>query len=590
MYYPDELIEEIRTKNDIVDVISSYVKLQKKGGSHMGLCPFHNEKSPSFSVSGYKQIFHCFGCGEGGNVISFIMKYENYSFQEAIQMLAERAGVSLPEISYSEEAKSKERARARYLEMNKEAATYFYYQLKSEKGTQALEYLNGRKLLPETIKNFGLGFSNKTSNDLSLYLKSKGYSDKELITIGLSSFDERFGLHDKFWNRVMFPIQDVNNKVIGFGGRVMGDGNPKYLNSAETPVFDKSRNLYGLNFARASRTGNIIVCEGYLDVIAMHQAGFKQAVASLGTAFTSGQANLLRRYTDEVILAYDSDNAGIKAAIRAIGILKEAGLSAKILNVEPYKDPDEFINELGKEALQQRIQEAENSFFFEVRILKASYNLQDPEDKTKFHKEIARKLCSFEIDIERDNYTQAIAEKYLIGIENLKKLVQSYAAQNGDVKQAERPKSGIQKKMTAYDHKKKVQRMLITWITDEPDIYHKIKKYIGVGDFTEDLYKEVATMLFDHIEHNKYNPASIISKFEDEEVQKEVSALFHTKLDGIDSIQEKEKALHDIVYAVKKCSYEYYTEKSGSDVRALQEVIAGKKALEELAKVHILLS
>ena len=590
MYYPDEIIEEVRTKNDIVDVIGSYVKIQKKGSSYFGLCPFHNEKSPSFSVSGHKQIYYCFGCGAGGNVISFIMNYENYTFPEAVKLLADRAGVTLPEIEYTQENRDKQNRRNKLMEINKEAARYFYYQLRSERGRIGYQYFAGRQLSDETMKKFGLGYALKTPNDLTQYLKSKGYSDELLVEAGISAVDERYGIHDKFWNRVIFPIQDVNHKVIGFGGRVMGDGTPKYLNSPETPVFDKSRNLYGLNFARTSRAGNFILCEGYMDVIAMHQAGFTQAVASLGTAFTSGQANLIRRYTDEVLLCYDSDGAGVKAALRALEILKEADLTGKVINLEPYKDPDEFIKNQGREAFAERIKQAENSFLFEIRMLKREYNLEDPEDKTKFHKEIARKLCGFSIDVERENYIQAVAREYHIGYENLRKLVNQYAAQTGGARPVEKPKSGIQKKQTVEDHKKRTQRMLLTWLTDEPEIYKQIAKYVKPSDFTEELYGKVAEMLFHDLSVGNYNPAAILSQFAEEEEQREVASMFHTKLDGIETKQDKEKALRDIVYAVKKNSYEYYTQRLGSDVSALQQVIDGKRALEELSKVHILLS
>ena len=335
MYYPDELIEEVRSKNDIVDVISGYVRIQKKGSSYFGLCPFHNEKSPSFSVSPGRQMYYCFGCGAGGNVFTFLMAYENCSFPEAIKQLADRAGVPLPEAEYSEEVKKRESKRARLLEINKEAARYFYYLLRDPRGEAGRRYLTGRQLSEETMKKFGLGFASVTSNDLVNYLHTRGYEDELVIEAGLASFDEKYGMHDKFWNRVMFPIQDINHKVIGFGGRVMGDAKPKYLNSPETMIFDKSRNLYGLNFARTSRKSNIILCEGYMDVIAMHQAGFTQAVASLGTAFTAGQANLLRRYTKDVLLAYDSDGAGTNAALRAIGILRETGLRGRVINMAP---------------------------------------------------------------------------------------------------------------------------------------------------------------------------------------------------------------------------------------------------------------
>lgn len=342
MYYPEELIEEVRTRNDIVEVISGYVRLQKKGSNYFGLCPFHNEKSPSFSVSPGKQMYYCFGCGAGGNVITFLMEYENQTFPEAVRTLAQRAGIALPEADDSKEARQADSRRAKLLEINKEAAKYFYYQLRTGRGSVGMEYLRKRELSDETMNHFGLGYANKYSNDLIQYLKSKGYSEDLIRDAGLCNVDEKHGMYDKFWNRVMFPIQDINHRVIGFGGRVMGDGKPKYLNSPETEIFDKSRNLYGLNFARTSRKGNVILCEGYMDVIAMHQAGFTQAVASLGTAFTSGQASLLRRYANEILLSYDSDGAGVNAALRAIGILKEAGMTGRVINLEPYKDPDEF--------------------------------------------------------------------------------------------------------------------------------------------------------------------------------------------------------------------------------------------------------
>ena len=328
MRYSEDLIEEIRMKNDIVDVISGYVKLQRKGSSYFGLCPFHNEKSPSFSVSPAKQMYYCFGCGAGGNVFTFLMEYENFTFVEALRALAERAGVELPQLEYSKEAKEQADLKATLLEVNKLAAKYYYYQLRREGGAAAMAYLKGRKLSESTMNQFGLGYSDKFSDDLYRYLKSKNYSDEILRQSGLFNVDERRGMYDKFWNRVIFPIMDVNHRVIGFGGRVMGDGKPKYLNSPETKIFDKSRNLYGLNLARTSRKKNLIICEGYMDVIAMHQAGFNNAVASLGTALTSQQASLLKRYTDEVLIIYDSDEAGTKAALRAIPMLKTAGLSS----------------------------------------------------------------------------------------------------------------------------------------------------------------------------------------------------------------------------------------------------------------------
>ena len=587
MYYPDELVEEIRVKNDIVDVISGYVRIQKKGSNYMGLCPFHNEKSPSFSVSASKQIYHCFGCGAGGNVFTFLMSYENYTFPEAIKELADRAGVALPEMEDSAEHKKEADKKAILLEINKEAAKYFYYQLRQEQGKIGYRYLSGRQLSDETIKKFGLGFANKTSNDLTLYLKKKGYTDEQIIQAGLATADERFGVHDKFWNRVIFPIMDINHRAIGFGGRVMGDGTPKYLNSPETPVFDKSRNLYGLNFARTARRNNIILCEGYMDVIALHQAGFTQAVASLGTAFTAGQANLLRRYTENVLLAYDSDGAGTNAALRAIGILREVGLTGKIIDLKPYKDPDEFIKNLGAEAFQERIDKAENSFLFEIRILERQFDLKDPEGKTKFHREIAKKLCQFSEEVERDNYAQAIADKYYIGYENLRKLIHSYAAKTGLAKPMERPKSGIQSKNSQEENVRKNQRLLITWLTEEPYLYKKVKDFLSPADFTDELYGKVAEKLFEGLEKEGFSPAGIISLFQEENEQREVAELFDTKLEMLVTTQEREKAFHDVLLKVKENSLEYYSGRLGSDVTAINQVIEGKIALETLKRTHI---
>ena len=587
MYYPDELVEEIRIKNDIVDIVSGYVKLQKKGASYFGLCPFHNEKSPSFSVSPGKQMYYCFGCGAGGNVFSFLMNYENFTFQEALKALADRAGVDLPQMEYSAQAKQEANKKAILLEINKEAAKYFYYQLRAKQGEIGYRYFTGRELSEETLQKFGLGFANKTSNDLVQYLRGKGYRDEQIIQAGLATADERYGVHDKFWNRVIFPIMDVNHRAIGFGGRVMGEGNPKYLNSPETPVFDKSRNLYGLNFARTARKNNIILCEGYMDVIALHQAGFGQAVASLGTAFTGGQASLLRRYTKEVLLAYDSDGAGTNAALRAIGILRESGLTGKIIDLKPYKDPDEFIQNLGAEKFQERINGAENSFLFEIRILEQQFNLKDPEGKTRFQREIAAKLCQFSEELERQNYLDAVADKYQFGRDSLKKLVESHAAKTGLARPLERPKSGVQSKNRGEEGIKKAQRLLITWLVEEPFLYQRIKKYLSPGDFTDELYEKVAGKLFEGFEEGKNNPASLVSLFEEEEKQRQVAQLFNTKIELPDSLQEREKAFHDILLTVKRNSLEYYSSRLGSDVTAINQVLEAKKALEELNKTHI---
>ncbi|BCN32242.1 DNA primase [Anaeromicropila herbilytica] len=591
MFYPEDLVEEIRQKNDIVDVISTYVKLQKKGANHMGLCPFHNEKSPSFSVSGSKQMYHCFGCGVSGNVYTFIMEYENYTFVESLKHLASRAGVNLPEEEYSPEAKRQADLRSQMLEINKQAAKYYYYQLKSERGQIAYEYLRNRELSDETIIKFGLGYSNKFSDDLYKYLKGLGYSDGILKESGLITMDEKKGSYDKFWNRVMYPIMDVNNRVIGFGGRVMGDGMPKYLNSPETKLFDKSRNLYGLNLARLSRKPNMLICEGYMDVIALHQAGFDNAVASLGTAFTGLQANLLKRYTHEVLVTYDSDEAGIKAALRAIPILKEAGLTAKVINMRPYKDPDEFIKALGREEFQKRIDEAENSFYYEISIMERDYDLNDPEQKTKFFNEIAKKMLVFTEEIERNNYIEAVAKRYKIEYDNLRKLVNRYGAQlplgMDRLESSYQYNEQNQKKKAPDDGIKKSQKILLTWLIEDTSLFKKISGIITAKDFREPLYYEVASMLFEQYEKDHtVTPAKIISNFESKEEQSEVAALFNTNLQEEMNQLEREKALNETVLKIKKYSLDYES-KHAIDIKELQNIIKEQAGLQ---KLHISLN
>lgn len=586
MYYPEETVEEVRQKNDIVDVISSYVKLQKKGSSYMGLCPFHGEKTPSFSVSRSKQMYHCFGCGVGGNVFTFVMEYENYTFVEALKMLADRAGINLPEAEYSEEERRKADLRTRLLEINKEAARYFFYQLKSERGRAAYDYLKGRELSDETIVKFGLGYSNKYSDDLYKHLRSRGFDDGILKESGLITMDEAKGPHDKFWNRVMFPIMDVNNKVIGFGGRVMGEGMPKYLNSPETRIFDKSRNLYGMNVARTSRQKNLIICEGYMDVIALHQAGFGNAVASLGTAFTGLQANLLKRYTSEVLVCYDSDEAGTKAALRAIPILKEAGLTAKIINMKPYKDPDEFIKALGKEEFQKRIDNAQNSFYFEIEVLERDFDMSDPEQKTRFFNETAKKLLVFQEELERNVYIEAIARKYNISHDELRKLVNRYGAQIvvGIERENSYQRPREEKKKKAEDGFAQTQKLLLTWLIEDVSLFEKLRGIISPKDFKEELYNQVAEMMFSQYEQEgMVAPAKIINYFESKEEQMEVASLFSTSLHSDMNKMGREKALNEIVQKIKRASLDYDSSHA-TDAAKLQEVI---KAQAELPKLHI---
>lgn len=589
MYYPDEVIEEVRSSNNIVDIIGGYVRLQKKGSSYFGLCPFHNEKSPSFSVSPNKQMYYCFGCGAGGNVFTFIMEYENQTFPEAVKILADRAGIALPEAELTEEQKKERNKRQLLLEINKTAANYFYYQLNGDQGQQAREYLENRRLSKETQIHFGLGYASKYSNDLYLYLKKKGYQDQILKETGLLAYDEKRGAHDKFWNRVMFPIMDVNNRVIGFGGRVMGDGTPKYLNSPETMLFDKSRNLYGLNYARTSRKPYMIICEGYMDVISMHQAGFTNAVASLGTAFTTQHSVLLKRYTQEVRLAYDSDGAGQKAALRAIPILKSAGINVRVIHMDPYKDPDEFIKNLGTEAFQERIDAAESSFMFEISVLEKNYKQSDPEGRASFMKAMARRLLEFPQELERNIYIDAIAGRYGIASEELKRMVNSFGAsmsreqvEAAIYQQQEREEMPAKKRVEKEDSVLTAQKFFLTWLIEEPSIYDKTKDYINEDDFVEPLYHHVAALVFEELRATgQVMPARILNQFEDVEEQKTAASLFNTRLKTDDDPAVREKALNETVKRIKKNSLELKS-RSVREIADLQKIIKEKAQLQKL--------
>lgn len=583
-YYSQELVEEIRSRSDIVDVISGYVKLQRKGSNYVGVCPFHNDRNPSMSVNQPRQMYHCFSCGAGGDVFKFVMDYENLTFPEALKVLADRAGVELPRQEYSKEAKQQADLKVQILEMNKLAAKYYYYTLRQPLGKQGWDYLTGRKLSEETIKRFGLGYASKYSNDLYKYLKSKGYSDQVLKESGLMQVDEKRGMYDKFWNRVMFPIMDANNRVIGFGGRVMGDGKPKYLNSPETKIFDKSRNLYGLNFARLSRKPNIILCEGYMDVIAMHQAGFQQAVASLGTAFTQQQSVILKRYTNEVLLTYDSDDAGIRAAMRAIPILKDAGLTARVINMEPYKDPDEFIKAEGAESFQKRIDQAESSFFFELRVMERGYNFREPESKTAFFREVSRKLLEFEAGIERNNYIEAVAEKYHLTYDQLLHMVSQTGQKLGDVKKAPEPAVPLsQRRKKAEDGSLRSQRLLITWMSSDEKLFRNILRYVEPEEFTDPLCRKAAELLTKQWKDGHLNPASLFQYFTDDEEQQKVAAMFNDTIPTLSGREEEEKALQETILRVKQNSIAWQTEHMDpGDMEMLRKIVQKRREIEKL--------
>ena len=595
MYYPEEIVEEVRSRNDIVDVIAPYVKLTKRGSSYMGLCPFHGEKTPSFSVSRTRQTYHCFGCGKGGNVYTFLMEYENITFPEALRSLAERAGVRLPQEEESPEAKARSDKRTRLLAMYKEAATYYFYQLTKESGAPAYRYFRGRGLTDETIRKFGLGYSGKSGKELYPYLKEKGYSDELLRESGLVTFDEKRGVYDKFWNRAMFPIMDANGKVIGFGGRVLGDGLPKYLNSPETMIFDKSRTLYGLHVAKQSRKNYMILCEGYMDVIAMHQAGFTMAVASLGTALTERHASLLKRYVDQVVLCYDSDGAGVKAAMRAIPMLRDAGIRTRVLNLEPYKDPDEFIKALGQEAFEKRLEEAENSFYFEIRVLQRDFNLADPEEKTRFFRAVSRKLLIFSDDLERNNYIEALAAKYQIRAADLRRMVNSQGNDAEKVRREQRaaytqepvpvgepvlvkrgPRASKEDGLTG------AQKILLTTLAAQPSLIPKLEGKLGPEDFEDPLFCQVARRIYDEYESGgTVMPARIINTFTDKDEQSAAADVLSGDLPESSGHVERERAFNEARRRLMRRRIDNALA-AETDFAKIRELAAQKKECENL--------
>jgi len=588
MYYTEEQIEKVRSGSDIVQIIGRYVNLKRSGSGYVGLCPFHSEKTPSFSVNPARQMYKCFGCGVAGSVITFVMEYENYTFPEAMQFLAEQAGIELPKTELTPEQKRQKNLRSTLVQINAKAAAYYYAKLKSSGGKQGYDYFKNRGLSDETIMHFGLGYSGQGGRELYGYLKNQGYSDRELSETGLFKIDEH-GAYDKFWNRVMFPIMDINNRVIGFGGRVMGDAKPKYLNSPETILFNKSKNLFGLNYAKLGKRKNIILCEGYMDVIALHQAGFTNAVASLGTAFTSEQAVILKRYTDEVLLTYDSDAAGIKAALRAIPMLRDAGINARVIHMDPYKDPDEFIKALGNEEFEKRINDAQNAFLFEIEVLRKNYDITDPEQKTKFDHEMARKLLVFEDKVQRDNYIETLSAKYSIKKEDLRGLViknanmassrtkKTFSQSDGYQKNGRKPKEkGIE-----YSYK-----LLLSWLVDSPELFGKVSDIVGREDFEEEPYKKAAELLYEQFEKGEVIPARIVNHFEEADEQKEIADIFQTTFKVNMNSDEKERALNELVFKIKEYSIDKKL-KNLTDITKLQSLMIEKNKIQNRDKMHI---
>lgn len=584
MYYSDEIIEEVRSRNDIVDVIGGFVSLKHKGSTYSACCPFHHEKTPSFHVSKEKQMYHCFGCGVGGNVYTFVMEYENFSFPEAVKYLADRSGVKLPEADMSQEQKNKENYKTVLKEMNKTAAAYFHYLLtKTDRGKKALAYLTDRGLTEDTIKSFALGYSDVFENDLYKYLKGKGYTDAQMKDSGLVEIKEGKGATDKFWNRVMVPILDINGKVIAFGGRVLGDGLPKYINTKETAVFDKSHNLFAMNIARRSKRRGIIICEGYMDVISMHQAGFDNSVASLGTAFTIGHANIIKRYADEVYLAYDSDGAGVNATLKAISILREVGLSSRVIDMKPYKDPDEFLKNLGKEAYEERIRDAVTGIVFEVDTIATRYNLKDPEEKVSFAKDAAKRLSAISDPVVRHSYIDAVTEKYGLDHDGFKNMVTKYGTMRVEDTPVEEIVKPVKTKQTIDISK--TQSLLLTWMVNDTSLFELLDGVISEEDFSDEECFPVAKVLFEQYRQSGVlKPAAIVDMFEDVDKQRMVATMLQTELPIETSFEDRERALNEVVRKVKLDKIDMELSRSSNDMMKFQNIILEKA---KLSKLHI---
>ena len=536
MYYGEDIVEEVRQKTDIVDLVGQYVHLKKKGSSYFGLCPFHGEKTASFSVSPGKQIFYCFGCGKAGDSIRFLMEYENLSFVEALEELAERANVTLPKEEKRD--KGEEDLRYKILEINKQAALFYVKQLRSEKGKQGLAYCAKRKLSGESITHFGLGYAGKERDSLYQYCKSLGFKDRVLQESGLFSFKEN-GVYDKFFNRLIFPIMDLHNRVIGFGGRVMGDGEPKYLNSPETKLFDKSRNLFALNFSRKSRANYFILCEGYMDVISLHQWGFPEAVAALGTAFTEQQADLMKRFNSLIYLCFDSDGAGKKACKRAISILREKKLEGKVIQLNPYKDPDEFLKAEGKEAFEKRIEEAKNAFLWEVEEKKTEFDLHDPAGMQKYMESIAELLrTSFSDPVERENYLKAVAREQLLKAENLQHLVDK-EEEKTQLSFGLRKNAGRQEKKREERWNSPLEEEFLSVLMQRNEFVDLAKKYIEEVDFQGDFAKEIYLKLLSGL-----SAKAILDSYQNEEEKyQKLVKLYHGDLYHMDLEKDEEKKL-----------------------------------------------
>lgn len=552
--YSDELIEEIRNRNDIVDVISGYVALKRSGRSFFGLCPFHNEKSPSFAVSPDKQIFHCFGCGVGGNVFHFVSKIENVGFRESVEILANRANVPLPTTSSSEEEDKLYYMRSKVYEINKIAAMFYHKNLYNPASKAAQEYVKKRKLDNNTLKTFLIGYSG-TFNELYKLLKQEGFKEEEILASSLVNKNQNGEFIDRFRKRLMFPIQDERGRIIAFGGRVLDDSKPKYINSPENIVYSKGRHLFGLYAAKKVPQKKMLIVEGYMDTISLHQRGITNVVASLGTAMTEAQGRLLRKSSEQVIVGYDADGAGQAATIRGLEILQNLGCDVRILQIEGAKDPDEFIVKYGPERLKKYMDNAISLVEFKIKNLKKDLNLDVANDKIKFLTEIAKELAKVNNSIEKEVYIDKIALDYKISKEAIYAEINKIIyAKNNNNKLVEKKTMVVKPKIDDEQEKisepiLKRENLVIYLLINYPEeSYKKIRENIGVNDIKTQKNKEILQKLYEELEKGNSNIVNILDIFKDEEIVNHLSGIMATDFE----ITEVTKCIDDVISNYEK--------------------------------------
>ena len=552
--YTEELIEEIRNRNDIVDVISGYVALKRSGRSYFGLCPFHNEKSPSFAVSPDKQIFHCFGCGIGGNVFHFVSKIENIGFRESVEILANRANITLPTTSYSEEEDKLYYMKSKVYEINKIAAMYYHKNLYNPVSKLAQEYVKKRKLDNNTLKTFLIGYSG-TFNELYKLLKQEGFKEEEILASSLVNKNQNGEFIDRFRKRLMFPIQDERGRVIAFGGRVLDDSKPKYINSPENIVYSKGRHLYGLYAAKKAPQKKMLIVEGYMDTVSLQQRGITNVVASLGTAMTEAQGRLLRKSTEQIIVGYDADGAGQAATIRGLEILQNLGCDVRILQIEGAKDPDEFIIKYGPERLKKYMDNAISLVEFKIKNLKNDLNLENANDKIKFLTEIAKELAKVKNSIEKEVYIDKIALDYKISKEAIYAEINKilYAKENNH-KMLEK-KNVVVKPKIDEDHSKisdsilKRESLVIYLLINYPEkAYQKLSANISVNDMKSQKNKQILHKMYEELEKGNSNIVNTLDIFSDEDIVNHLSGIMATDFE----IAEVTKCIDDVINNYEK--------------------------------------